>query len=141
MEKQNFIKTPQFLAIITNKNNPDDRTIYEVVNVKCGDDFIVRITDIRGHLLDFDLLEWDVEISSKLESYYFTFGSANYFPHKKTYLEVIADSKKSAVEKFRKKYPDHFKDVVNCSEIYSEESWEDLDGPKYYPGDPVEVIF
>ena len=75
-----------------------------------------------------------------MNKFYFTFGSNSQFPYQNTYLVVIADSEREAVQKFRAKYPDRHDGIVNCSFIYSEDEWEGNLNQKHYPENPVEVI-
>lgn len=69
--------------------------------------------------------------------YYYTFGYDRNFPYPDGYLVVVANDKNDSVEKFRRKYPDRHKGIINCSDIYNEEQWSKIS--KYY-GKPSEVI-
>ena len=55
--------------------------------------------------------------------FYFTFGTGPYFPYYGGWVEVIAEDRDTACEKFRKKFPDFNKGVVNCAFVYSETEW------------------
>lgn len=75
-----------------------------------------------------------------MKRFYFTFGSSPEFPYQNTYLVVNAMNMKQAAEKFRSRYPDVHKNVLNCSFVYSDELWNS-DIAKWYPGiQPAEVI-
>lgn len=58
--------TAKLIAIITEKGNKKNAITYEVMemNYKIKDN-VLWITDYRGHILDFDLDEVDVEIKMK----------------------------------------------------------------------------
>ncbi|WP_317316426.1 hypothetical protein [Longibaculum muris] len=57
--------------------------------------------------------------------YYFTFGTAEYFPYQGGHVIVKARSRYEAAEKFRKEFPDYQEGFLNCSFIYSEEEWKE----------------
>jgi len=71
--------------------------------------------------------------------FYFTFGSDPGFPFQNTYIIVLAESEKAAVETFRDKYPDRHEDTVNCAFWYSEECWMRTESERWY-AEPAEVI-
>lgn len=71
--------------------------------------------------------------------FYFTFGSDPGFPFQNTYIIVLAESEKAAVERFRAEYPDRHKGIVNCAFWYSEERWAGTDCAKAYT-EPAAVI-
>lgn len=71
-----------------------------------------------------------------MNGFYLTFGSNSQFPHRNTYLIVIANSKKE----FRKKYPDVHENIINCSFIYSEKEWKENNMDRYYLKGEAEVI-
>lgn len=60
----------------------------------------------------------------KMEKYYFTFGSDIKYPYQNGYIIVQADNLNQAIEKFRNKYPDRNKGVVNCAFWYSHQQWK-----------------
>lgn len=56
----------KLIAIVTGKNRKDISTTWEVMELKYNvKDNVLWITDYRGHIVDFDLDEVDVEIKSK----------------------------------------------------------------------------
>ena len=71
--------------------------------------------------------------------FYFTFGSDPGFPFQNTYIIVLAESEKAAVEKFREKYPDRHTGTVNCAFWYSEEHWTGTPNEREYT-EPAEAI-
>jgi len=73
------------------------------------------------------------------KKFYFSFGSDPGFPFQNTFIIVVAETEKAAVEKFRKKYPDRHEGIVNCAFWYSEESWHRSKNETDY-GEPAEVI-
>lgn len=56
--------------------------------------------------------------------YYFTFGTAEYFPYQGGHVIVKARSRYEAAEKFRKEFPDYQEGFLNCSFIYTESEWD-----------------
>ena len=64
--------------------------------------------------------------------YYFTFGSNKGFPYQNGYVIVIANSLGEAIEKFRKKFPDRNKNIVNCAFWYTQEHWDNTGMEKSY---------
>ena len=74
------------------------------------------------------------------KKFYFTFGSDPGFPYQNTYLVVEAVNEKSAIRKFRKKFPDRNINVYNASFCYSQEKWEEYGCEKYYPDGPETII-
>ncbi len=78
-------------------------------------------------------------INDNLQKFYFTFGSDGRFPFRNTYLIVLAEDERQAVEKFRAKYPDRGDGFVNCSFWYPEKRWHGSLNEKAY-GEPAEII-
>lgn len=72
-------------------------------------------------------------------NYYFTFGTAEYFPYKDGYLIVKASNIGEAVNKFRKKYPDIEKGIINCSFVYTEYEFNETRMSDVYH-EPFEII-
>ncbi len=77
--------------------------------------------------------------SEPQKKFYFTFGSDPGFPYQNTYIIVMADTERAAVEKFRAKFPDRHKNTVNCAFLYPEEEWRGSLNEAGY-GEPAEVI-
>lgn len=79
-----------------------------------------------------------------MKRYYFTFGSAEHFPYKNSYMVVLVsdhEDREDAINEYRKKYPDIHKDCINCSFIYNEEEWMKLKlQQRSSYSDPVEII-
>lgn len=59
--------------------------------------------------------------------YYFTFGTAEYFPYQGGHVIVKARSRYEAAEKFRKEFPDYQEGFLNCSFVYDELEWDEVD--------------
>lgn len=76
----------------------------------------------------------------KHKNFYFTFGTDPKYPYPGCYLIVEAFSKSSAIQRFRKKFPDRHKNVYNAAFCYSQEEWEKYGCAAYYPEGPAEVI-
>jgi len=56
--------------------------------------------------------------------FYYTFGTDENFPYRGGWVEVIADNRKEADEKYIKKYP--LRDnCINCAGVYSETEWKE----------------
>ena len=55
--------------------------------------------------------------------FYFTFGSSETQPFYGGWVEVVADGREAAIEKFQARFPNHG-DYVNCAFIYSEDEWK-----------------
>lgn len=64
-----------------------------------------------------------INIFDHLSKYYFSFGTAEYFPYQGGHVIVKARSRYEATEKFRKKYPDYQPGFLNCSFVYDEMEW------------------
>ncbi|GEM_PF-6723621 len=65
-----------------------------------------------------------INIFDHLSKYYFSFGTAEYFPYQGGHVIVKARSRYEATEKFRKKYPDYQPGFLNCSFVYDELEWD-----------------
>ncbi len=65
------------------------------------------------------------------KNYYFTFGSSKQFPFQNGYIVVKANDVTQAIALFRVYYPDKNKEIINCSDFYSEDKWN-ADVKKYY---------
>lgn len=74
-----------------------------------------------------------------MNKYYFTFGSAEYFPFPNRYLIVMADNIYTAVAKFREKYPDRTPNTINCAFVYLETEWDSV-LPSMRQQEPAEVL-
>lgn len=58
----------KLIAVVTEKRNKDISTTWHVMELKYNvKDNILWITDYRGHVVDFDLDEFDVEIKMAKE--------------------------------------------------------------------------
>lgn len=66
-----------------------------------------------------------INIFDHLSKYYFSFGTAEYFPYQGGHVIVKARSRYEATEKFRKKYPDYQPGFLNCSFVYDELEWNE----------------
>lgn len=84
------------------------------------------------------LSEWDIFKSPDKydmpETFYFTFGTDEKFPHQNGWVEVKAFNWMSAIDKFRAVYPDRHKNILNCSFFYDSKQWEKMDPPNNWPG-------
>lgn len=77
-----------------------------------------------------------------LHNYYFTFGSLEQYPYHDGYLIVKAKNIEEAAAKFDTEYPNpHDSEVLNCSDYYTQQQW-DNEVKKYYENEePQEIIF
>ena len=53
------------------------------------------------------------------ETFYFSFGTANYFPYKHGWVEVRANSREEACKLFSSHFPNR-NGMLNCSFVYNE---------------------
>ena len=76
------------------------------------------------------------------KNFYFTFGSWAGFPYQYGYIIVRAADIKEAAIKFKEKYPNRLDEtVLNCSDYYDEEDWQQiLDHGFYEDQEPYEVM-
>lgn len=63
-------------------------------------------------------------IQCLLDNFYFSFGTAEYFPYQGGYVLVKAHNKQEAVKKYRSEHPDIQEGIINCSFIYTQEEWD-----------------
>lgn len=77
-----------------------------------------------------------------MNKYFFTFGSDERFPYTRNdYVVVYAPTAHIAGKKFQKRHPNRpGSPFINCSDIYSEESWNKFCDKYYHGVQPVEVI-
>lgn len=114
-----------------------------LINIDGNYDCVEEITDQLNELLKGSSFEAE-HISTMLKTmdgksvqlnainiidysfkYYFTFGTAEYFPYQGGHVIVKARSRYEATEKFRKKYPDYQPGFLNCSFVYDELEWNE----------------
>lgn len=82
--------------------------------------FSTKINTFDGKQIELNA----INIFDHLSKYYFTFGTAGYFPYEGGYVIVKARGQEEAIEKFRNKFPDYCKGFLNCSFIYTESEWD-----------------
>lgn len=80
-----------------------------------------EFNDINGNRIHLNA----INIFDQLSKYYFSFGTAEYFPYQGGHVIVKARSRYEATEKFRKKYPDYQPGFLNCSFVYDEVEWDE----------------
>lgn len=59
-------------------------------------------------------------------NFYFTYGTAEYYPFCGGWTKVTAPNKKLAIEKFRKAHPDRIPNTLNCADYYSEHDMKEM---------------
>lgn len=75
------------------------------------------------------------------QDFYFTFGSAEYFPFNRgDYVKITAFTRSDAVAEFRKHYPDHTEGLVNCASIYNEKEWMEHTSQYYIGKEPAKYF-
>ena len=68
------------------------------------------------------------------ETFYFSFGTADYFPFKLGWVEVRANSREEACEMFASHYPCRSDSMLNCSFVYNENAWKQTSMSQGGPG-------
>ena len=58
------------------------------------------------------------------QTFYFTYGLSSGMPFRKGWTEVQAKTRREAVALFRLIHPDRYDGIVNCSDIYDEETFK-----------------
>lgn len=69
-----------------------------------------------------------------MNKYFYTFGSWSGYPHQNGWVEIHANTRQEANEKFRARYPDLRKNVMNYAFCYTEERWRQMDPSHNWPG-------
>lgn len=59
-----------------------------------------------------------------MNKYYFTYGTAEFYPYKGGWTIVHAENRQQACELFRIMHPDRIAGVLNCADYYSAEYFE-----------------
>ena len=72
------------------------------------------------------------------QSFIYTFGSSDSFPHHGGWVEVQAQDRATADEIFRSRYPDRTPGTLNCASIYTQEEFQSI-WDKYYKGTDWDV--
>ena len=67
------------------------------------------------------------------ETFYFSFGTANYFPYKHGWVEVRANSREEACKLFSSHFPNR-NGMLNCSFVYNEREWARTEMSQGLPG-------
>lgn len=63
------------------------------------------------------------KMTTKIQNYYFTYGTSDKFPFQQGWTKIEAPSKKAAIEIFRAYHPDQTDGIVNCAWIYDEKEF------------------
>lgn len=58
-----------------------------------------------------------------MQKFYFTFGTSEKFPFCGGWVEVHAPDYITAIRTFRAKYPDITEGILNCSDVYTSEQF------------------
>lgn len=77
-----------------------------------------------------------------MQKYYFTFGSDKQFPYgRDEFVVVTAENALQACNLFRVVHPSRKgSNFINCSEVYSEQDFEEFRDKYYHNVLPVEMI-
>lgn len=75
-----------------------------------------------------------------MHNYYYSFGSSPEFPYQNGWVEVHADSWDEADEKFRTRFPDKHKGILNCAFFYDEDTWTEMDPEHTWPNNKCHEI-
>ena len=62
-----------------------------------------------------------------LHKFYFTFGSAAYYPYSGGWVEIEAPDIIVARRVFSAYYPDKIEGILNCADLYTKEQFEKTD--------------
>ena len=60
---------------------------------------------------------------AKLQTFYYTFGTAESFPYQRGWVEIQANSQSEANDLFRQHFPDKTPGILNCAFVYTEEEF------------------
>lgn len=71
----------------------------------------------------------------ELQSFFYTFGTSDFFPYQKGWVEVKAPNRQEADTLFRKHYPDHTEGSLNCSDVYDQTSFDAMRESNIIPSD------
>lgn len=72
-------------------------------------------------------------LGDQRETFYFSFGTADYFPFKRGWVEVRANSREEACKLFSSHYPNR-NGMLNCSFVYNEREWARTEMSQGLPG-------
>ena len=81
---------------------------------------------VKDMLQNGDELKTPWAVYKSTNVYYYTFGTDPAFPYCGGWVEVYADSWEEAHEKFRAKFPDRHKGIINCAFFYDQEKWKQM---------------
>ena len=76
-----------------------------------------------GYNLDWKILDCRL-------NFYYTFGSAEFYPFQNGWVVVKADSRAQADRIFKDHFPCRTPNVLNCAFVYSEHQWREMDPEK-----------
>lgn len=75
-------------------------------------------------------------------NFYFTYGTADYYPYIGGWTTVSAPNYRQACEVFRAVHPNIRKGILNCADIYSETEFKKLfDGENYGAGEHEHIYY
>ena len=72
-------------------------------------------------------------LGDQRETFFFSFGTADYFPFKHGWVEVRANSREEACKLFSSHFPNR-NGMLNCSFVYNEREWARTEMNKGLPG-------
>lgn len=71
----------------------------------------------------------ECEAKAETIKIFYTFGSDERFPFRGGWVEIVAPSMRDAHAIFRKHYPDRTPGILNCSDYYTEQQFNESDMP------------
>lgn len=69
-----------------------------------------------------------------MNRYYYTFGSADYFPFQNGWIIIEAKTFAQADDVFKKHFPCRHDNVLNCSFSYDEQRWREMNPEENWRG-------
>lgn len=114
---------------------------YKIAVEELGEDSKLAIAK-KAALDEITNIMEELGVEWNLQSFYFTFGSAEQYPYTNgQYLIVKAQDIREAARKYKRKYPNPYdNEVLNCADYYGQKEWDEY-VKEYYKGtEPVEVI-
>lgn len=88
------------------------------------------LTDTLESLVE-DMFPELLNDKEPLQSFYYTFGTAEQFPHKRGWVEIRAEDRACADKLFRAHYPDKHPGILNCAFVYDKEQFDRLQEEVY----------
>lgn len=88
----------------------------------------------NGYMLDWKILDCRL-------NFYYTFGSAEFYPFQNGWIVVKADSRAQADRIFKKHFPCRTPHVLNCADVYNESEWRKMAPEMNWKGNRCHGIY